>query len=247
MLHLPAITPLPAPLPALPPALRRPSLVRVSSDTARVEFDHIALPGHELSFEARAGEFLHLAGGSAVSQLRVLAIASAFTFGGPGRCRLFGLDVMKLTAAQRLQLRRQQIGRVLQSDRLPSGLPLLAGVAQPALLGGMSAHEALHRAADELDAVGLVEQQSLPPTVLEAGTLRLALLARALVARPRLLLLERPEIGLDASDITTLMLALGAAAAAGSCVLMTSSHPRLSGAAHWRISLDAPGRPEQVS
>jgi ABC-type molybdenum transport system ATPase subunit/photorepair protein PhrA len=77
--------------------------------------------------------------------------------------------------------------------------------------------------------------------------LRLALLARALVGRPRLLLVERPEIGLDAGDITTLMLALGAAAAAGSCVLMTSSHPRLAAAAHRRISLDAPGRPEHVS
>ncbi len=212
-----------------------------------IVFDGICLPGHRISFQARGGDVVHLAGGSAMAQLRVLAIASGHSFAGPGRCRLFGLDLMALTPAQRLALRSQQIGRVLQGDTLPAGLPLLAGVAQPALQRGLSAHEALHRAALELDALGLGESHSLPPTVLGTAQRRLALLARALVLRPRLLLLERPETGLDTQALTSLSLALWAAASAGCCVLMTTAHPRLAAAALQRVSLDPAVGVERLS
>lgn len=204
-----------------------------------LRFEDIALPGRRLSFTLHAGEILHLQGGTTMAQLRVLGIASAFGFGRGGRCLIFGLDLMALSPEQRVQLRQQQIGRVLQTDTLPDGLPLLAAAAQPALQRGCSAHEALHRAAQVLDALGLAEAQSLPPAALSPAATRLGLVARALVARPRLLLLERPELGLGEAEVTSLLLALQDAAAGGAGVLLTSTHRQLAAAAHRSVQLDA--------
>jgi len=218
--------PLPLPLPT-------------SSSVPAVRFEQVALPGNLLSFEAHAGEIVHLAGGAPMVQLRVLAIASAHTFSGPGRCRIAGLDTMALDASQRQALRGRHIARALISDSLRPGLPLLANVAQAALQRGLSAHEALQRAAPELDALGLGEMQSLPPAVLTPAQTRLALVARTLVCRPRLLLLERPEVGLGAAEITSLRIALWAMASTYKvCVLMTTTHPRLAASADRRVVLD---------
>ncbi|MFY9509428.1 MAG: ABC transporter ATP-binding protein, partial [Rubrivivax sp.] len=60
----------------------------------------------------------------------------------------------------------------------------------------------------------------------------------ALVARPRLLLLERPELGLGEAELTSLLLAVDNATAAGAAVLVTSSHPRVAASAQRRVALD---------
>jgi len=209
-----------------------------------LRFFDVGLPRGRLSFEAHAGELVHLSGGAPIAQLRVLAIASGHSFGGPGRCEIDGLDTKSLDAHQREALRSRQVARALLSDSLQPHLPLLANVAQPALTRGVPAPVALHRASLELDALGMAEQQSLPPSALNAAETRLALVARALVCRPRLLIVERPEVGLGGSEITSLRIALRSAAAAGCCILMTSMHPRLAAAADRWVEIESPPLPQ---
>jgi putative ABC transport system ATP-binding protein len=205
-----------------------------------VHFENVALPGGHLSFEAYPGEIVHLEGGTPTTQLRVFAVASAYVFGGAGRCRIDGLDTLTLDDTQRQTLRSHHIARVMVSDSLMPSLPLLANVAQPALQRGQSAHEALQRASNELDSLGLTEAQSLPPSVLSLAQTRLALVARAIACRPRLLLLERPEIGLGAAEITSLRILLSALATSELvCVLMTTTNPRLAASADRRVALDS--------
>ncbi len=203
-----------------------------------LRFDRVAVPGGAVSFDAHPGEIVHLAGGSTIAQLRVLAVASGHAFGGPGRCEIAGLETMSLGPAQRESLRISQVARALVSDTLDPELPLLANVARMALARGVPAHLALHRASVELDALGLVEGQSLPPTAVGLATQRLAVIARALVCRPRLLVLERPDLGLGPDELTNLRVALLAAASThGCCVLMTCTQPRLAQAAHQKVQI----------
>jgi predicted ABC-type transport system involved in lysophospholipase L1 biosynthesis ATPase subunit len=135
-------------------------------------------------------------------------------------------------------LRSSQVARALVSDTLSPELPLLANVGRLALARGVPAHLALHRAALELDALGLAEAQSLPPTAVGLAAQRLAVIARALVCRPRLLILERPDLGLGPDELTHLRVALLAAAANhGCCILMTCNQPRLAAAAHLQVQI----------
>ena len=201
-------------------------------------FDGVDITGTRLSFDAYAGELVHVAGGAPVAQLRVLAIASGHAFGGPGRCLIDGVDTMALELAEREELRRRRVARALLIDQLQPHLPLMANVVQSALSHGVPARVAFQRAALEIDALGLAEHRSLPPSVLGPAERRLAIIARALVCRPRLLIVERPELGLADAGVAAVRSALQNATASGACcVLMTTEHPRRAAAADRRVEI----------
>lgn len=100
--------------------------------------------------------------------------------------------------AVRLAVRRGETGLVFQAPTLAPWLSALDNVALPLRLAGLSAAEARRRGAEALDRVGLAGARGLKPAQLSGGMAMRAALARALVARPRLWLLDEPFSALDA-------------------------------------------------
>jgi putative ABC transport system ATP-binding protein len=100
------------------------------------------------------------------------------------------------------------------------------------------AADAFDLAALELDALGLSDLMHRRPAALTPDARRLVLIARALVGRRRLVVVEQPETDLSPTQITAVRLSLWTAAALhGCCVLMTTGHPRLAASANRSVPL----------
>lgn len=202
-----------------------------------LKLDRVHVPGSEaFSFCAAPGEIVQVAGGTAMSRLRVLAIAAGYGFSGPGHCEIDGSDTKELDAAQRAALRERAVARVLAGDELTPRTPLVFAVAEEALARGASGPLAMVRATAVLERLGLASQAMLPPLALTPAQAQLAVIGRAMTCRPKLLVLERPEIGLDTAGIGRLMSALRVVTRREECcVVMSSQHPLLAAAADRRV------------
>jgi ABC-type Mn2+/Zn2+ transport system ATPase subunit len=112
-----------------------------------------------------------------------------------GEVRVFGMPAAR---AQR------QIGYVPQRLAFDLTLPLTVEEAiRMPLLGarGPDAGDAVHHFAEALGIAGLLDR---PLGALSGGQLKRAMIARAMVTKPRLLLLDEPEAGIDVGGEQTL-------------------------------------------
>jgi putative ABC transport system ATP-binding protein len=206
----------------------------------------VGLGDTSLSLSAYAGEIVHLGGGSPMARLRVLAMAAGFGPGGSGRCEVLGQDFQAVSETQRRAWRERHVARVLACDHLHEAASVLAAVALPLVRQGVPLADARARAELELDALGAGHLAAARPDALPRPDARLVLLARALVMRPRLLVLEQPETDLPPAAVSSVRLALWALSSAfGTCVLMSTSHPRLLASADRFVDLDREGDPER--
>jgi NitT/TauT family transport system ATP-binding protein len=157
-----------------------------------------------LTLEVAAGETLSLIGPSGSGKSTALRL-------------LAGLEPPTRGAVRR-DLGPGETAVVFQSPTLMPWADALANVALPLRLAGVGRGEAQARAAQALDAVGLKGAERRRPAQLSGGMAMRVSLARALVARPRLLLMDEPFAALDeitrrrlADDVLALWKASGAA------------------------------------
>ena len=109
-----------------------------------------------------------------------------------GAGQVLGLDVR----SHRLEI-RQAVGFVPEDECLFPGLAGVDGVAYAGELGGMAAADALQRAHEVLDYVGLGEERYRPVESYSTGMKQRLKLASAIVHDPRLLILDEPTNGMD--------------------------------------------------
>lgn len=109
-----------------------------------------------------------------------------------GRISIFGHDISR-TPGEALRL----LGVVFQPRTLDLDLSLTQNLLYHAALHGISRREARLRAAEVLDRIGLTERAGSKVRDLSGGQMRRLEIARALLHRPRLLLLDEATVGLD--------------------------------------------------
>jgi ABC-type lipoprotein export system ATPase subunit len=139
-------------------------------------------------------------------------------------------DLWSLSTAERCRLRRGPIGFISQFTSLLPSLSTLENVLLPALLAGRSRDGALLAEAERwLAAVQLDHRQQVTAAQLSGGEQRRAIVARALLTNPAVLLADEPTSNLDGESETELFALLqDLCRRAGTALLMVTHSDALA-------------------
>jgi ABC-type lipoprotein export system ATPase subunit len=151
----------------------------------------------DVSFDVDAGELVSLVGRSGSGKSTLLHLAGGLDKPDKGRVLLDGRDLGDLSIGERARMRRRQIGFVFQFFHLIPTLTVRENVELPLLLDGARRNG---RPTELLERVGLSHRIDHLPTELSGGELQRAAIARALVAKPALLLADEPTGNLDSAN-----------------------------------------------
>lgn len=146
------------------------------------------------------GEFTALTGPSGSGKTTLLQLLGCLDKPNSGVVKINGQDVTQLTANQRADLRRDEIGFIFQFFALVPVLSAYENVELPLLLSGVSAKERRQRVMAMLDAVGLADRANHRPDQMSGGQQQRVAIARALAPNPLLVLADEPTANLDTAN-----------------------------------------------
>ena len=187
-----------------------------------------------------AGESVALLGPSGSGKTSLLMVLAGLEQASGGRVRVAGVDYAGRSEDALATLRRDAIGIVFQDFHLVPTMTAQENVAVPLELAGR--RDAFARAAEALDSVGLGHRLTHYPGQLSGGEQQRTALARAIVARPRLLLADEPTGNLDgATGEQVIELLFRLAREGGQTLLLITHDPELAARCARRLHM-ADGR-----
>ncbi len=150
----------------------------------------------DMSFSIDAGSFHFLTGPSGAGKTSLLRLLLLSLRPTTGRISMFGEDVTELHRDRLLDMRRH-VGIVFQEFRLLDHLSTFDNVALPLRVLGQSESQYRANVEELLDWVGLGDRMHAHPAVLSGGEKQRAAIARAVIARPDILLADEPTGNVD--------------------------------------------------
>ena len=176
-----------------------------------LRLEHVALrygQGPEvlrnLDLSLQQGEFVFVTGPSGAGKTSLLRMLALLHLPSAGRYTLFGEDVAHLSR-DRLAAVRRRIGMVFQDVRLIEHLSAFDNVALPLRINGGQGEQIGSVVSEMLTWLGLGEVVDAKPATLSRGQRQLVSVARAVIARPNLLLADEPTSNMDGKLARRLM------------------------------------------
>jgi len=159
-----------------------------------------------VSLEVGKGEIVGLIGRSGAGKSTLIRCLNGLERADSGEIAIEGRRIDGLTESE-LQPLRRRIGMIFQHFNLLSAKTVIDNVALPLKIEGVARVERLKRARELLDIVGLSGREQAYPSQLSGGQKQRVGIARALAARPALLLSDEATSALD-PETTQSILAL---------------------------------------
>lgn len=145
-----------------------------------------------INLEIREGEFVSIMGPSGSGKSTLLHIIGLHDSNWSGEFNLVGEAVHKLDKKKRFDLQKKHIGFVFQSYHLLDDLTVYENLEIPLSYRDMPRKEREAVVCDVLDRFGIVGKKDLYPNQLSGGQQQLVGVARALIAKPSLILADEP-------------------------------------------------------
>ena len=153
---------------------------------------------NKVSLSVEAGALCAVMGPSGAGKSSLLAVCGGLLQPTSGRINIDGKDLTALKEGDRARLRREHIGFVFQQSNLVAALTTMDQLLLMAHIGGRGSDRSLRDRAEELlEEVGLAHRAGHRPHQMSGGERQRVGIARALMPRPSVLLVDEPTSMLD--------------------------------------------------
>ncbi len=194
------------------------------------DIDVHALRGVNLS--VAKGEFLSVVGPSGSGKSTLFNILGGLTPPTSGSVEIAGRDLLKMTDAERTDLRKKTVGFVFQKYNL---LPTLSAADNIAIARDIGGNKIAHDPQfDEIvNLLGIRERMHHKPRALSGGEQQRVAIARSIVNRPAILLADEPTGNLDTENSTAVLAILrDLNSRLGQTILMITHNPEAAAYGH---------------
>jgi putative ABC transport system ATP-binding protein len=152
---------------------------------------------HGIDLEVFPGQMTLLVGPSGCGKTTLISIIAGLLDPTEGDVMVLGEDLRQLGGRRLPPFRGAHIGFVFQQYNLLPALTAAENAAVPLVIGGASRSQAVAKAGEILESVGLGHRLQSLPSQLSGGEQQRVAIARALVHEPRLLVCDEPTAALD--------------------------------------------------
>lgn len=154
----------------------------------------------DINMTVGEGEFVSIMGPSGSGKSTLLHIIGMLDEASEGQYLFLNENVTALKEKHRSKLYKQYIGFVFQAYHLIDELTVYENIETPLIYQDIKSSERRAMVADILDRFQIVGKKDLFPTQLSGGQQQLVGIARALIAKPKLLLADEPTGNLNSKQ-----------------------------------------------
>ncbi len=154
----------------------------------------------DINLTVKEGEFISIMGPSGSGKSTLLNVIGMLDEFNEGKYNFLREPVHRMKEKQRSVLYKQYIGFVFQAYHLIDELTVYENIETPLIYQDIKTSERKAMVADILDRFNIVGKKDLFPSQLSGGQQQLVGIARALIARPKLLLADEPTGNLNSKQ-----------------------------------------------
>ena len=159
----------------------------------------------QINLEIEKGEFITIMGPSGAGKSTLLYILGMLDSPSEGKYYFYDEPVHKMSAKKLTELHKSHIGFVFQQYHLIDELTVYENIETPLLYQKIKGGERKGLVADILDRFNMVAKKDLFPNQLSGGQQQLVAIARAVIAKPKLILADEPTGNLDKATAEQVM------------------------------------------
>ena len=177
---------------------------------------------NNVNVEIKEGEYVAIMGPSGCGKSTLLNILGLLDNPTDGEYHFLGNEVSKFSERQRANMRKANIGFVFQSFNLIDELTVSENVELPLFYLGVSAPERRKRVDVVLEHMQVMHRKNHFPQQLSGGQQQRVAVARAIVAKPKLILADEPTGNLDSAHGNEVMKLLTELNESGTTIVMVT-------------------------
>ena len=201
-----------------------------------------ALDGIDLDIER--GDLVAIVGHSGSGKSTLMNMLGCLDTPTSGKYVLDGQDVANMTDNQLADVRNKEIGFIFQGFNLISNLDAVGNVELPLVYRGVSKNERKQLAMEALKSVGLEDRMKHKPNEMSGGQQQRVAVARAVAAKPPIILADEPTGNLDTKSTQEILEILKELHRSGRTVIIITHDEEIASQAH-RVIRILDGRIEE--
>ncbi|QNL22294.1 ABC transporter ATP-binding protein [Hyphobacterium sp. CCMP332] len=191
----------------------------------------------QVNIEIKEGEFVAIMGPSGCGKSTLLNILGLLDNPSAGEFHFADKEVSGFSERQRADMRKSNIGFVFQSFNLIDELTVFENIELPLIYLKVPGQERKQRVTEVMEQMQIRHRENHFPQQLSGGQQQRVAVARAVIAKPKLILADEPTGNLDSTHGQEVMSMLSSLNEAGTTIIMVTHSPSDAEYAHRIIHL----------